>query len=205
MARSSPENLGLLGSYILLEITIFHGYRTGVLVLLPKTEPILSEHLVCDVVHRDIVKLAEGVDGIADGEPGAVAESSCHIAPICELESVHQVRRHRLLTLWVQVVPPEGVHYELRIRTALARIHLVGVLVVLASMRAEQDDTDAIIGSRHRHRLVITRHQVEVHLHYAPQLGFPAGGYDVRSVVDAQDIFPQARKHLHRCRLYVVN
>ena len=197
--------MGPLGSYILLEITIFHGYRTGIPVLLAEAEPILAEHLVCDVVHRDVVQLAEGVDGITDGEPRAVAEGSCHIAPICKLEGVHQMRRHRLLALGIQVVPPEGVHHELGIRAALAGIRLAGVPVVLAPVGTEQGDADAVRITGCRHGPVVVRHQVEVHLHDAPQLGFPAGGYDVRAVVDAQYIFPQARKHLHRCRLYVVH
>ena len=144
LPRSSPEILGPLGSYILLEITIFHGYRTGIPVLLAEAEPILAEHLVCDVVHRDVVQLAEGVDGVTDGEPRAVAEGSCHIASVCELESVHQVRCHSLLPLSVQVVPPEGVHHELGIRAVLARIHLAGVPVVLALMGTEQGDADAV-------------------------------------------------------------
>ena len=87
----------------------------------------------------------------------------------------------------------------------LARIHLAGVPVVLAPVGTEQGDADAVRISGRRHWPVVVRHQVEVHLHDAPQFGFPAGGYDVRAVVDAQDIFPQARKHLHRCRLYVVH
>ena len=54
-------------------------------MLFSEAEPVFAEHLVGDVLHGQVIQLAEGVDGIVDAELRVIAQGSCHIAAIRKL------------------------------------------------------------------------------------------------------------------------
>ena len=137
-------------------------------MLFSKAEPVFAQHLVGDVLHSDVIQLAEGVDGVMDAELGVVAQGSCHIRAIGELEGVHQIRGYGFLAYRIEAVAPDGVHDDVRIRALLAWHELAGVPVIAHAVAAEDGDADAVVGSGGRHRLVVRRYQVQVHLDYTP-------------------------------------
>ena len=137
-------------------------------MLFSEAEPVFAEHLVGDVLHGDVIQLAEGVDGIVDAELGVVAQGSCHKTSIRKLEGVHQMRGYGFLAYRIEVVAPDGIHDDVGVRALLARVELVGIPVVAHTVAAEDGDADAVVGSGCRHRLVVRRYQVQVHLDYTP-------------------------------------
>lgn len=145
LPRFRPENAGPFGRYIFLKINASRRNRTCASLLFSEAEPVFAEHLVGDVLHGQVIQLAEGVDGVMDAELRVVAQGSGHIAPVSELEGVHQMRGHGFLADRIEVVAPDGIDDDVGVRALLARVELVGVPVVAHTVAAEYGDADAVI------------------------------------------------------------
>ena len=76
--------------------------------------PVFPEHFVCNAVHRQVVYITEGIDGLLHTGVGIGSNGSCHECTIDRLEILHQEMLDNSLAILVQVISEQVVDVDLR-------------------------------------------------------------------------------------------
>lgn len=152
--------------------------RSGASLLEPV--PVLPEHLVCDIVHRYVVVIAELIDCIVYGQCRVVAQSTAHIRPEDLFEPPGNMGCHDTLPILVQMASEKSVDFQCP--------HGIDI-IAFGTLRVQKGYTDIIIPVCRSNRPVIRRNQVQLGLDERPQEGTPGGAQEVAAVIDGQDIF----------------